>query len=502
VKFRYKLMFFVACTPLWLVLAALLLEVGERARVALYAADAAYLTPYLNAAYHLPPETLPPVDLPELIAGQAASPPMVPLQPLSRKERLEHLERRHETAVLLTDSGQIVEAYIPSTAPDSKQFRSRLRSGDDFLQWVREDLRERTLSELRRAIAGEEILKQVYWFEPEDMRSVAYTFAFEAWPAGAEPGVGAALRLVPTRWKSYMTSYRANAYDVSEDDQILWTNSLGLRNREVTLPKPPGVYRIVCVGGSTTVEGPRNDMTYPYLLERKLRERLGTDRIEVVNAGVSGQNSATETGRLEEYFALEPDLIIHYNFVNDLSAIAQATRKNYDFSTDRAVGLWTLAGVSEFAYRRLDAWLLPQPETIEAVLNEVTFSHRTTLVEEAGRRGVAIKLCSFAYPDFKNMPPGYYEFQINYHRKISYGDFPLNPKLYARYCDQYALMCAILASRYGHVEYVPLQEELGGNHRQFRDTCHMFVTGINGKALYLAEKLEPELRAWLDANPA
>jgi hypothetical protein len=99
VKFRYKLMFFVACTPLWLVLAALLLEVGERARVALYAADAAYLTPYLNAAYHLPPETLPPVDLPELIAGQAASPPMVPLQPLSRKERLEHLERRHETAV-------------------------------------------------------------------------------------------------------------------------------------------------------------------------------------------------------------------------------------------------------------------------------------------------------------------------------------------------------------------------------------------------------------------
>ncbi|HOT49734.1 MAG TPA: hypothetical protein PLI07_02075 [Candidatus Hydrogenedentes bacterium] len=43
----------------------------------------------------------------------------------------------------------------------------------------------------------------------------------------------------------------------------LWTNSAGFRDDEIVLPKPPGIYRILCIGGSTTFERVRNDLTYP-----------------------------------------------------------------------------------------------------------------------------------------------------------------------------------------------------------------------------------------------
>jgi len=42
----------------------------------------------------------------------------------------------------------------------------------------------------------------------------------------------------------------------------------------MTVPKPAGVFRIACVGGSTTVEGPHNELTYPNYLERMLGARF------------------------------------------------------------------------------------------------------------------------------------------------------------------------------------------------------------------------------------
>ena len=64
-------------------------------------------------------------------------------------------------------------------------------------------------------------------------------------------------------------------------------NRHGFRGRDVEVPKPAGVLRMVCIGGSTTFDGLTDDHTYPALLEAKLRAMLDTDRIEVVNAGIS-----------------------------------------------------------------------------------------------------------------------------------------------------------------------------------------------------------------------
>ena len=94
-----------------------------------------------------------------------------------------------------------------------------------------------------------------------------------------------------------------------------------MRDRETEVPKPKGIVRIVCVGGSTTVEGPHNELTYPNFLERLLREHLRTDTIEVINGGVDALGFPTEMERMPDWMSLEPDLIIHYNIVNDLPNI-------------------------------------------------------------------------------------------------------------------------------------------------------------------------------------
>jgi hypothetical protein len=68
----------------------------------------------------------------------------------------------------------------------------------------------------------------------------------------------------------------------------LRTNSLGLRGGEVADPKPPGVYRIVCLGDEVVL-GPelRESELLTQILEDELQQRSRVS-IEVINAGVPG----------------------------------------------------------------------------------------------------------------------------------------------------------------------------------------------------------------------
>jgi lysophospholipase L1-like esterase len=97
------------------------------------------------------------------------------------------------------------------------------------------------------------------------------------------------------------------------------------RGPDFTVPKPPGEFRVICVGDSTTF-GWRNDpnQTYPAYLQSILRRRLKTDRIKVINAGVPGFNSAFAL----EYLALrlinlKPDLVIIKVGYNDVFAFLE-----------------------------------------------------------------------------------------------------------------------------------------------------------------------------------
>lgn len=97
-------------------------------------------------------------------------------------------------------------------------------------------------------------------------------------------------------------------------------NPHGCRGPDFAVPKPAGIFRIVCLGGSTTYEtGVRADLeAYPARLEALLRSR-GLAQVEVVNAGVPGYNSF-ESSLLLQLRVLEwqPDLVLYYDNTNDV----------------------------------------------------------------------------------------------------------------------------------------------------------------------------------------
>ncbi len=86
------------------------------------------------------------------------------------------------------------------------------------------------------------------------------------------------------------------------------------------MPKPPAVYRIACLGGSTTYGDGVDDwrLTYPALLQDSLRA-WGVSEVEVVNAGVPGYSSYESVINLEfRVLDLHPDLVFFYEAINDV----------------------------------------------------------------------------------------------------------------------------------------------------------------------------------------
>ena len=98
-------------------------------------------------------------------------------------------------------------------------------------------------------------------------------------------------------------------------------NSLGYRGGEFQKNKPDSLFRIVCIGGSTTYTEFVNDnaQTYPALLQEILRTEYNLPNVEVINAGVPGYNSWESLINLEfRVLDLNPDLVIVYHGTNDV----------------------------------------------------------------------------------------------------------------------------------------------------------------------------------------
>ncbi|MGE0708692.1 MAG: SGNH/GDSL hydrolase family protein [Planctomycetota bacterium] len=95
-------------------------------------------------------------------------------------------------------------------------------------------------------------------------------------------------------------------------------NSLGLRERELTKERPPGAKRILALGDSWTFGiSVETDETWPKQLEQELG---GPEKIEVVNAGISGYETHHEAFFYEHDLApaLDHDvLLIGFYPVND-----------------------------------------------------------------------------------------------------------------------------------------------------------------------------------------
>lgn len=112
-------------------------------------------------------------------------------------------------------------------------------------------------------------------------------------------------------------------------------NSHGLRDREFSLEKPAGVYRILMLGDSTTFGwGVAEENTVAKILERRLGQTCspGPCRFEVLNAGVGNYGTVQEyTHYLTYDRAFHPDLVVLEYFINDAEPVPTERQPGADW---------------------------------------------------------------------------------------------------------------------------------------------------------------------------
>jgi len=190
-----------------------------------------------------------------------------------------------------------------------------------------------------------------------------------------------------------------------QESETALTNALGFRGPDFAPVKTPGVFRVVCLGESSTF-GYRNrdDETYPVYLQ-KLLDRDGI-RGEVINAGFPYYTSGSILSLLRnEILTYSPDLITLYNGYNDTSWPTEIGRMGkialWVDSHSITYLLWRRDVMSRFAdkvERRVYGRAIPQKLRDEAFKKNdelVVRRYRAnvkSIIELARSRGIAVVL--------------------------------------------------------------------------------------------------------------
>ncbi|MFH1063306.1 MAG: SGNH/GDSL hydrolase family protein [Candidatus Omnitrophota bacterium] len=124
-----------------------------------------------------------------------------------------------------------------------------------------------------------------------------------------------------------------------EDNELLWrqksnlntmfqgkhviTNSLGLRNDEIMQHEKENMYRLICLGGSSTFGwGVDREKTYPLHLENLINKCFDQKIAEVINAGQIGYTSYQGKKFFKKYLLeYSPDIITVSYVLNDIDKV-------------------------------------------------------------------------------------------------------------------------------------------------------------------------------------
>lgn len=282
--------------------------------------------------------------------------------------------------------------------------------------------------------------------------------------------------------------YKANLRNSRSGLGILFdTNNYGFRDRDIATPKPAGLLRVLCVGGSTTEEGVTNDTTYPKFVEQTLNAgRAAAAPIEVINCGISGMTTSGHLARLADYLELEPDWLIFYEGVNDIHRdLVEYWRVTAASPRRRALA------VSRFVRFCFNDWLYPGDEEIRAGVRGLAIENLRAMARVARSRGVRVAICSVAGPDPAHLSDEERAF-FDYSARAGGLDPCLNLATYARILGILNEEIRTFCDREG-VLYIPVAEYVQGGYALFTDLYHMNEAGIRCKARIVSDCLRPNL---------
>jgi len=414
---------------------------------------------------------------------------------LDEPARAKLAETRHELILICDERGQITAVYPCTGIPQMKMLSETISVGDTLRVFLPEQEFDDAVRAIRETGEDERPLRDYNIPLPDGTTYFTEFYAFRISDAPLY-----AVFLGGSRYETLGRAYRPdfyleNWYVGQFLNSTFWTNSRGMRDRETTVPKPSGVVRIVCVGGSTTVEGPHNELTYPKFLEKLLRERLNTDAIEVINGGVDALGFPTEMERMPDWLALDPDLIIHYNIVNNMPGILDNAIRKSGMRDGWRGRVRELAAKSKLLTCLFPNWFRP-PEAYVAeeikVLANVCFAK---MAEQAQAKGAALAVASFAVPDVNSISScERIYFDYSFHTfplaRATTADYNWAMGLYNQTVREYCQESGVL--------YIPVAENFSGGVDTFTDICHMRLRGIELKARIMADHLEAFVRGRLE----
>ncbi len=340
------------------------------------------------------------------------------------------------------------------------------------------------------ALAGE------LWLRLERREAVRASERFRAtnvfFANGMELNAGAH-SLWQERWQEYRPGAKLDV-TVGGERFVVEMNSEGYRTHEFEVPKPAGMVRVVCIGGSTTVAGRTNDETYPALLQKKLRVLFPGLPLEVLNLGVSSATTEYWYARLPRVFGYQPDVIVQYPGVNDISWRSLPHFANAHPGRGRIYQSLLAQRLVPFPVEELDPFL------------EETFTTLGDTERACREQGVACLVGSFAGPD-PALARGEFRKHLDYNAEFWFRRFPLHSyATWARVVRRYNELFVRFVNRY-HVPHAPVHERLA-DPAVFTDVCHLTPEGIDRLAeAFLPEVAElvrdtPGYERWRRSQPA
>jgi lysophospholipase L1-like esterase len=269
------------------------------------------------------------------------------------------------------------------------------------------------------------------------------------------------------------------------------SNRLGYRDREWTVGKPAGVYRVVVLGDSIAAgyRVEERERAFPALLERRLEGAGGSGAVEVLNFAVTGYNTDQEVETLRaRALAFSPDLVLLAYCHNDrrpadpriLAALREAADGRRPVAppaaADRALA-WS-------ALYRLARWGLPSDDDTGGTGGGA--AGRTWAADESWER--------------VERPLGELAALARAHDfEVLLAVFPYLPRLYDRRHAAHHAHLAALARRHGfhHLDLRPAFRECrgAGAGKLGFDRYHPTAAGQACAAEALAEAVRKVLRA-------
>lgn len=294
-------------------------------------------------------------------------------------------------------------------------------------------------------------------------------------------------------WEIPGVQYKKNAsleLDLPDGDRLeVKINSKGFRTGEFAAEKPDGLFRILCVGGSTTVIGRTNEETYPALLEERLRNLFPEKNLEVLNLGISKYGTRDVVNLCAGAIRYQPDLVIKYNGANDLWW-------DYFIMLKDTLPAWKRLALNSYAFQWFfPGYLLPPDQVIRRDLRSGLFTpleHLNRMLEDAD---CDLVILTFFSPNLKDLTPDqkyYLDFNVRHFWGQQIGTFPfirIEPylKVISIYNDTLRDFC-----RKNDIPCIELNRQFPDDFSLYIDICHFSQVGIEKAAEIISDGVVKE----------